>query len=262
MIQFLKSSIYQYVKNFLNKKGFFLKKQISRDNYDALYLLMANICAKKNLKIIQIGTNDGISGDPLNNFIRINHKKINYIGIEPQLEPYELLKKNYNSYNNFYFINSAIGKKEKKYFYKFNENYKNYLKNKYNINFKTTGINSFLPNHLITRMQKKGITKNYDFYYDKVLMEIQDLYDAIESKSSELISKFQNIDFLQIDCEGYDDEVIYNSRIKYFNPEIINFESKCLSEEKLNLLIKYLKKNNYEVLKFWKTSDTICFRKN
>ena len=49
-------------------------------------------------------------------------------------------------------------------------------------------------------------------------------------------------DFLQIDAEGFDDEIIYNSSIKEFNFKVINFESKLLSDEKFSKLENFLKK--------------------
>ena len=48
-------------------------------------------------------------------------------------------------------------------------------------------------------------------------------------------------DFLQIDAEGFDDEIIYNSSIKDLF-KIINFESKLLSDEKFSKLENFLKK--------------------
>ena len=47
-------------------------------------LLFSNF--KKNIKLIQIGANDG--KDLLNEFNNDYREKITYVGIEPQLEPF------------------------------------------------------------------------------------------------------------------------------------------------------------------------------
>ncbi len=62
---------------------------------------------------------------------------------------------------------------------------------------------------------------------------------------------------LQIDTEGYDDEVIYNSDLDFFKPNCINFEYKNLSKTKLDNLIKFLEKKSYEIL-FYENSDCLA----
>ena len=79
-------------------------------------------------------------------------------------------------------------------------------------------------------------------------------------KKDPLFSKiFYEVDFLQIDAEGYDDEIIYNSGLKNFNYKYINYEFKNLPEIKLNKLHDFLKNNSYKVLR-WNKSDEIAYK--
>ena len=82
------------IKNFLKKKGYINKWSLpnSKNKFDSLYVLLFAL-QKKNYKIIQIGANDGVSGDPVNHFIMDYHNSISYIGLEPQTIPFEKLKK-------------------------------------------------------------------------------------------------------------------------------------------------------------------------
>jgi hypothetical protein len=99
----------------------------SRFNYDPLYLILFSL-QKKNYKIIQIGANDGVGGDPINNFIKDYNNKIFYLGFEPQKIPFNELKKNYQAYKNFYFIKQCVGKESKVNFYYLNNKYESLCK--------------------------------------------------------------------------------------------------------------------------------------
>ena len=55
------------------------------------------------------------------------------------------------------------------------------------------------------------------------------------------------IDVLQIDTEGFDDEIIYASDIHITKPKLIHFESIHLDKEKKSNLFNYLKTLNYDV---------------
>ena len=83
---------------------------------------------KKNIKIIQVGANDG--KDLLNEFNNDYRENINYIGIEPQQKPFNKLKETYKNFNNFFLVQECVGIEGKSSFYYFNEKCKNI-----NINF-------------------------------------------------------------------------------------------------------------------------------
>ncbi len=57
------------------------------------------------------------------------------------------------------------------------------------------------------------------------------------------------LDVLQIDTEGYDDVVIYNSNLGYTRPKLIYFECHNMLEGKSKALEKYLYKHRYRTYK-------------
>ena len=101
---------------------------------------------------------------------------------------------------------------------------------------------------------------NPDTYISKFNTEIFPLSDLIKNNDLDL-DNYKDIDLLQVDAEGYDDEIIYNSQIDFFKPKYINFEYKNLTKEKLENLIQFLNKNSYECL-IYKHNDCLAARKN
>ena len=222
--------------------------------YEILYILLFGLQSNK-IKIIQIGANDGKLGDPLNKFNNDYKDKILYLGIEPQQIPFEKLNETYRGFKNFNFIKGCVGKKGRMEFYYFNSNYEEYCK-KNNLRF-TNGTNSLLKENLSRRLIKYNLNPNT--YISKFNLEVFPLYDLMKNNNLNL-DNYKDIDLLQIDAEGYDDEVIYNSQIDLFKPRYINFEHKNLTKEKLENLTSFLNKNSYECL-IYKRNDCLAVRK-
>lgn len=65
-----------------------------------------------------------------------------------------------------------------------------------------------------------------------------------------------DVDLLQIDCEGYDVQVILS--LGGYRPALINFESCSLSETDRKLFLEWSKKNNYGIIQGSK--DTLAIR--
>ena len=247
------------IKKIFKKFGYVSKFSLpnQKNKFDSLYVLLFAL-QKKNYKIIQIGANDGVTGDdPINSFIMDHHNSISYIGFEPQSIPFGKLKKNYRGINNFYFIKECIGEEGKNKFYYWNEKYHELCK-KNNWEF-SDGINSLLEENLSRRLLKNNL--NPIDYIDNYEVDVLPLKKSIEKNIQGLSEDFRNIDLLQIDAEGYDDKVIYNSSLDFFKPKYINFEYKNLSKTNLENLIKFLKQNSYECIK-WKTSDCLAVLTN
>ena len=77
-------------------------------------------------KIIQIGSNDGITDDYVKKIIEKHNLK--GILVEPSLEPFKKLKKNYEKINNLEFVNKALDKDlEVKKFYQVGIKYQSFL---------------------------------------------------------------------------------------------------------------------------------------
>tara|TARA_B100000795_G_scaffold141993_1_gene106309 strand:+ start:316 stop:1059 length:744 start_codon:yes stop_codon:yes gene_type:complete len=239
------------VKKILSKYGFNQGK-ITTVKYEIMYLLLFGL-QSNNTKIIQIGANDG--NDLLNKFNNDFKDKISYIGVEPQQTPFEKLKKNYQGFKNFNLIQGCVGKKGKFKFYYLNDNYKEYCK-KNNLIF-SNGTSSLIKENLSRRLIRSNLDP--ETYINKFDLDTFPLEELLKNNNIEL-NNFKDIDLLQIDAEGYDDEVIYKSNIDFFRPKYINFEYKNMTKEKLDSLIKFLNENSYECL-IYQHNDCLAVRK-
>ena len=111
--------------------------------------------------------------------------------------------------------------------------------------------------NITKRLKKYNLDPN--IYMGKYDVEVKPLIKIFE-KYKINSEDFQNIDLLQVDAEGYDDEVIYNSSIDYFKPKFINFEYKNLNKIRYEKLIKFLNQNYYEFLEY-RSNDCLAVLK-
>ena len=255
------------IKKLLNKFKYFHINEIKNtpDYNSFLYGLL--LAYKNNLNrtinIVQVGANDGVNGDPIHEFICNYNDQIKLLAIEPQKESYNRLKENYSKYKNIFFCNKAIGDGREKTFYTYNEKFI-ILRKKTNIfhaikshkiEENVDGYSSFEKEPLARKIKKEK--KNPDEY---IIQKNIKTY-SLESVYSEFNGNFDNVDFLQIDAEGYDDEVIYNSSLENKKYKYINYEFKYFSEERLKKLHNYLHLNNYKIIR-WKKSDELAYKEN
>ena len=248
------------IKKFLYKKKWIhlrdVDNELRKDNVLNFFLnYLINV--KKNLKIIQIGTNDGVTKDPLYNFLKIFHEKVDLISFEPQQRAFIKLKENYKVFKNVTLINKAIGNSGNHKFYYIDQKEIDKIKKFKNLKF-SDGINSFEKKNLENRLIKNGISYDFDKFIKSVSKEVIDLKNALNEHKN-LNEIFVNLDFLIVDCEGYDDQVIYNSDLKFFTPKIIYFEHKNLNTERNKSLLEFLRKENYYIQSVSRT-DSIALK--
>lgn len=147
---------------------------------------------------------------------------------------------------------NCIGDGKEKLFYSLNENYKKMMGIQ-----KIDGVSTLEKTNLTNRLKKNSF-KNIDNYIDSKTVKTYRLEDLLK-KNPIHEQIFFEVDFLQIDAEGYDDEIIYNSGIQKLKFKYINYEFKNMPDLKLNKLHNFLKENNYKVLR-WNKSDEIAYR--
>lgn len=218
----------------LNKfgRGFILKKRASCSRQ----ILERNFKINSNFGFIQVGANDGISFDFLFDFVIT--RKSNGIVIEPIKDYFTELVFNYSKYDNIKAVNKAVHPIEKKItVYKINENAKN------NYPEWVKGIASLDPNH-----HKKTNIKSEDIIQE--IVNSDTLENIIEDEY-----KFNNVDYIQIDTEGFDYEILKMVNFNKLKPSIIKYESVNLSDEGKKQAIILLKKEGYYV--FNEMGDTI-----
>jgi len=194
--------------------------------------------------IVQIGANDGVSGDPIYNLVKQN-TLWNVLFVEPVKTIYNQLKANYGNDSRFKFENAAIntnGKPQR--FYIVNDKAFNDIAN-LSEDFKQIG--SFNKAH-ITDLSE-GLLDEYIEEIEVTCLTLDQLF---------LKHHITKIDLLIIDAEGYDWNILSQLDLDKFKPQIISFEYFDLPEAEKQQAISFLK-NDYYIFSF--RIDFCCIKK-
>lgn len=239
-------SLYNLILCGLNANTWITKRILERRlfgriiSFDFDRTFESNFPKKEYFRFIQVGGNDGVSFDGLYSKI-IARKKKHGIILEPSPKYFKLLEANYNCLLGIKLLPYAIfenpGMLE---LFELNEvglkNHPNWA----------AGIGSVDINHLldlnvrpeeISRIEVQGIT------------------------FTELLEKYPDfclIDYLQIDTEGYDFQILRTIDFGRFDAKVIKFEFKNLSASDQEQAICLLGKN-YEL--FLDDMDMVCLKK-
>jgi FkbM family methyltransferase len=199
---------------------------------------------KSKVNFIQIGSNNGITADPITEFI--TGKNWSGTLIEPVPYLYNQLVKNYSHCKDrLIFENSAIANVSGDLkFYRLKESKDPSLP------FWYDQLGSF---------NKEVVMKHRDSIPGFDNLFIEDTVSAITF--SELIKKhsFKDIDFIQIDTEGFDYEILKLIPFESIDIEFIMFENRHLSDADYRQAIRLLKSYGFAVGSLYK--DTIAVKK-
>ena len=210
------------------------------------------------LKIVQVGANDGAINDPLYDFVREYKDRTNLILVEPQKQLLPYLKSNYSFHDNANVFNGAVGPNSSLRLFCISEKVWDKISVPYALGWPAyrapTGVTStnreFVRNWL-TQYLDKSI--NVDSAIEEFTVESLSLAALLERHD------FPNqIDVLQIDAEGFDDQVIYASDVAQTRPRLINFEVINLSESKYADLKSHLNNFGYDL--FLHDNDALAVR--
>ena len=225
---------YKAIDKYLIKKN----RLLSEKSFLSIDRLLKNLFSQKIINsLIQIGANDGERFDAINSFIK--EYKPQCLLVEPIIENYEKLKKNYENFNSIKFDNSAISvNKEINYLYKVNPN------KILNYGHHIPGITSFDKNHLI----KHGVKKK-DIIKESV--------KSISIKDLIYKHKLNTFDLLFIDAEGYDGNIVIDFLSTVSLRPIIILEYIHIENEIFNKLVTQLERNNYVFFSI--NENMVCF---
>jgi len=228
---------YRLIEKRLFKNNRTLSKHTSFNIKKILEAIFAN---NKIEELIQIGANDGVSFDELNFFIK--KYKTKSLLVEPIKNNFNLLKENYKDSNNISFENSAISiNNEISYLYKVNPKYIH----KYGSHI--PAIPSFNKDHLINH----GV-KNKHIVFEKVVsLSILDLINK---------HKFNTLDLLFIDCEGYDGKIVLDFLSTVEMSPIIIFEFVHIDNEFFEKVLNKLLDKNYLFISV--DENVVCYPKS
>lgn len=199
---------------------------------------------RPNISFIQIGSNDGITGDPIFPFIANNQWK--GLVVEPVPYLFERLKLNYQPYGHrVVFENSAISNENGELpFYRLSQSDDISLPIWYD------QLGSF--SKIVVERHKSAIP-NFDrlFVEDKVNAMT---FDTMISKHA-----INKAELIHIDTEGYDYEILKAIPFSRLGVELVMFEHVHLSDTDYRSALKLFKKNNFHCERL--DSDTVAVRK-
>ncbi|MEL6718066.1 MAG: FkbM family methyltransferase [Bacteroidota bacterium] len=175
--------------------------------------------------LVQIGSNDGKTGDPLYPLFQKN-KQWKGLLVEPIPYFFEKLQANYSNTTRFQLENVAINEGRKMTFY--------WVDQKAKINFPDLPfwfeqLGSFDKNHILKELG------------DKIQPYIQES-DLEGITVDELLNRNEvsKIDILHIDAEGYDWKILSQFDLKRYCPKFILFEFHHLDDIELNNTLIFL----------------------
>ena len=200
---------------------------------DAIEKILENLSkAYSEINFLQIGSNDGISGDPLNFFI--NNYNWKGVLVEPIPFLFKQLQLNYaHRKDRLTFLNVAVGEKDKAemIIYVFDEKFKGQIPDWY------YQLGSFYKDVIY-----KHDIPNVDHYIIEKKVPLQTIQTIIEASPSG-----KNIELLHIDTEGYDFEILKTVNFSELLPKVILVEYIHLNETNIKQMISLLKINGFAV---------------
>jgi len=234
----------QYTRYRLNK----VHPAINRHYDKYIHLTLDHILAHQILQtedffFIQIGANDGVRADKLFPIVTRHHLK--GIVIEPLKDLFAQLVANYADHPMITPLNIAIDKQDG-------------IRILYRISPDIGavpdwchGIASFNRDHVLSVTAKYPGIENYIIEEEVVCLSFASLIKS---------QKIDKIDFLQIDTEGYDYEIIKTIDFDLMPPQIIRYEDTALSRRVSINCVEYLIQKGYRV--FGERHDIIACRCN
>lgn len=195
-----------------------------------------------HVRFLQVGANDGFFHDPLFKFI----KMYGWRGVLLEPQPYvynHYLKKLHRKTPGVFTVNAALSDSDGK-------------KTIYKISFSNarwaTGLTSFNRQVLEEAIDSGHVQRCADRYGEKLPDSRIDFITEQPVQSitpGTLIQQYhlETIDWLQIDAEGYDFEIIKLMEINKTRPHVIAFEHSHLSTADRKACMEHLRANGYRI---------------
>lgn len=205
--------------------------------------LLALLGTVEHLHIVQVGANDGAINDPLYEFVRQHADRTQIVLVEPQplLRPY--LSENYSFHPNATIVSCAVGPEGSLHLYAVAPHVWPLLKVPYARGWPPyrapSGVTSPSRDHVARWLSRH--LKNYDV--DAAIEE--HVVRCLPLTALLRESAMRRVDVLQVDAEGFDDEVIYHSMTPELRPTIVHFEASALSRDRFDRLARFLADQHY-----------------
>lgn len=227
----------------------FFKRALPKDtslNTTFLTEWISKAFCKKTVTFLQVGSNDGVTRDPIYRLINQN-SSWSGLFVEPVPYLFERLKKNYSSVNNpgrLQFFKGAINEGVNQNFYFVDEHAKYVIPN---LPEWYDQIGSFSKEHILSHIE--GILDPFIRSSEIKGISLPELINHFE---------LSQLDLLHIDTEGYDWKILSQLDLEEIQPTVILFEYKHLKDSEIASSIDRLSQK-YELFRF--KNDFICFHR-
>lgn len=222
------------------------------------YCMTTLLAAGGPLHVVQVGANDGATNDPLFHFASSYPARTRMLLVEPQTALLPYLRANYSFHPDAVVFNGAVGPAGTLRMFCVAPAVWDKLGVPYAANWPLyrapTGVTSARREH-VAGWLRQHLSPGIDpeAAIEEIAVPCLTLPDLLREHDFP-----EQIDILQIDAEGYDDEVIFASDIGRTRPKIINYESANLSSEKARQLSQNLATRGYSL--FRHGIDTLAIR--
>jgi len=210
-------------------KGFLYRIYWFKDKSKIRIALLEIAKKKKRVFFINIGANDGLTNDPLREFVII--KKWKGLMVEPIPYVFERLKKVYKNKKGIFLENAAIS----------NINGKNdfwYIEKTKELKSGEDQIGSFDKKVVLKSIGECNFSKKHLIKREIRCLTLEKLLTK---------HKIKKINVFSIDTEGFDYRIIKQIDFKKFKPELIIFEHCHLNLKDKEACFKLLMKNGYKI---------------
>jgi FkbM family methyltransferase len=258
IVSILKKYASTIIKNILRTLGL----EVHRTNIypelnlpDASWIGLQNILEltilKKgnNFQLVQIGCHDGKSDDPA--FHLMCKYKFRALLVEPQPELLREAIALHSNRESTEFDMTAIAERNGiQQFYRLREESLDHFPGI------VPGHYGLIKEQLLKQM-KSTETKlsNFEEALESVTVEVKNFKKLLSDHD------ISNVDYLQIDTEGYDGKIILSIDFNEVQPAVINFEHAHLSKQEKKQVYEYLVSFNYQlVLHDKKSGDTTAYK--
>jgi len=214
-------------------------------------VLFGALSVKKPINIFQVGANDGKYNDPIYKFVKENRENTRIILTEPIIKVIPYLKNNYDYHPSSEVYNTAIGSscESKLKLYGIKEEYWDDINVEYGDNWPDYRVPTGVTTSNRDRMLN-WVSNNVEVPNSSRAIEVYDVNVQTPDHVLEQSNLMQEIDLLQVDTEGMDNEIVYSFFDCNIYPNIINIEKKHLTSDEIKEYDRRLRSLDYKIIDY------------